>query len=308
MKVLVTGGGGFCGSVLTRHLTAAGHSVVVYDIFQHGIDSILSASGSVECIRGDVRDDQALGQAGKDCDAIIHLAAIVGYPACRENPVVAYDTIVRGTLAASQLATARKIPLIHASTGSVYGKVENLCTEDSPCNPVSEYGKYKLAAEQIVRDDGGINLRLATLCGVSPCMRFDLLPNDFIWRAIKQGYIVIYCGNDRRTFLSVDDAARAYIATLNVAEAIRGETFNVGSEEFNLTKLDLARRIQQQFPFELVEQPVGSDPDLRDYAVNFRRFHAATGFIPQDTLGQVIAAIGRVVKVCPSVGQWRRAM
>jgi nucleoside-diphosphate-sugar epimerase len=311
MRILVTGGAGYVGCVLTRHLLLAGHAVTVVDTFDHGSGPLLHPSpGDFVAERADVADSRVVNRImlSRQIEAVIHLAALVGYPACRENPVLARRTIVDGTRSIADLCFAHRLPLINASTGSVYGAVERLCTEETPCNPQSTYGRLKLEAEKEVEDARGVNLRFATLFGVSPCMRFDLLPNNFVWRAVKSGYIVIYNGNDRRTFLSVDDAARAYLATLAAFPEVSGKTFNVGDVGFNMTKLEMAKAIQAFCPFDLIESGGAADPDCRDYEVNYDSFLSATGFEAIDRLPDVLGQVAQAAKICDSRGPWRLSL
>lgn len=305
MKILVTGGAGFAGVPLVELLLTLGHRVTVFDNFQWGPAPLAHLIGrpNFEVIQGDITNQHAVSAAVGEHDAVYHLAGLVGYPLCKEKPDQSLAINVAGT--ANVAAAAEGKPLIYASTGSVYGAVEDMCDESAPCNPQSEYGIDKLAAERIVLAAGGTALRLATLFGCSPCMRFDLLPNNFVLQAVKRGHLVLYMGSARRTFLHVRDAATAYAAALTNYEACKGQAFNVGDESLNLTKRELAEAIQEQVPFELYESGSGEDPDKRDYAVSYEKFRAATGFRARVQLSEAIAEIVRFAKLVDSRYSWR---
>ena len=197
MKILVTGGAGYIGNCLVRRLLARGDEVTVYDTFDYGVTPALYLQkAGARLIRGDIRDDASLSSAILGHDAVFHLASLVGFPICARKPVEAHKIIVEGTQNVIRAChNAQDIPLLYASTGSVYGQIDDLCTEDTTPNPQSEYGKFKFEAEQSVLSYGGVGLRFATVFGLSPCMRYDLMPNDFCWKAVRDKYIVLYRGS-----------------------------------------------------------------------------------------------------------------
>jgi nucleoside-diphosphate-sugar epimerase len=309
MKILVTGGAGYVGHRLTTRLLNEGHEVTVFDSFLYGVDSSISLiKAGARLIRGDIRDDNAVFSAVLDQDAVFHLAALVGFPVCSRNPTEAYRVIVEGTncLLDNLVAVGSDfIPVIYASTGSVYGKIEVLCSEDVTPNPQSEYGEYKFIAEQAVQKHGGVGLRFATVFGLSPSMRFDLMPNDFCWKAVRDGYVVLYRGSDRRTFLHIDDAVSAYLSTLSCYEACRGQVYNVGDEKLNLTKHALAKTVQSLHGYRLLCEEVGNDPDFRDYEVSYEKFRTATGFVPGVSLEDGLREVVDFASIVDPIVPWR---
>lgn len=269
MKVCVTGGGGYLGTTLVRALIDARHKVSVIDRFDWGTQPLLSAVArshrQVEVHAGDINNPQVLADAVKGCDAVIHLAGIVGYPACDADPVEADCTNVEGTRKVCSAAAGRL--LFFASTGSTYGKVEGrLALESHSVSPLTHYGRDKAAAEALVNRVGGVSFRLATLYGTSCRMRWDLLPHDFARAAALTGVISLYQGSARRTFLHVKDAAQAFVLALK--GGLPSGVYNVGRTHGNVTKLDVARVVQGLTDCQVVEAQ-GEDPDQRDYAVGF---------------------------------------
>jgi nucleoside-diphosphate-sugar epimerase len=278
MRVCITGGGGYLGSMVTRTLLRAGMSVTVLERFDHGTKPLADAVrgiGVVRIVRGDVADPRVTAEAVKDCAAIIHLAGIVGYPACDADPAEAERTNVEGTRVVCQHAAGRL--LLFASTGSTYGTLTTgLATEDLPVSPLTRYGRTKAAGEALVAAAGGMSLRLATLFGVSTRMRWDLLPHDFTRRAVRDRVIPLYEGHARRTFLHVEDAALAFVAALS-GNLPPGEVFNVGRSWLNYTKREVAdmavAAVQSAMPLLtpcVVDIP-GADPDQRNYDVGFAK-------------------------------------
>ncbi|MBM4040463.1 MAG: NAD(P)-dependent oxidoreductase [Planctomycetes bacterium] len=303
MNVLVTGGAGYVGSVLMPMLLGEGHHVVLLERFMWGVKPLLhlASDDRLQIVEGDIRDTGAVRSAAEGCDAIIHLAAIVGYPACAMDPHRAVSTNVEGTRNIVEALGGRK--LIFASTGSTYGKVDGICTEETPIAPLTLYGSSKSEAEKMVTDKGGVGLRLATVFGVSPRMRLDLLVNDFVYQALHNRQIVLYEGHFRRTFLDVTDAARSFVFALNHYDKMKGETFNVGDEAMNYTKREVAKRIGTFVDYYLHEADVGSDSDKRDYEVSYAKIRQL-GYTANTTLDEGIRKLVKVLKHVRITSEW----
>ncbi len=296
--ILVTGGAGYIGSVLTRALLAKGFSVTVLDNFMYRQASLLDccAKRRFHVVRGDCRDERVLTTLLPKADIVIPLAAIVGAPACEVDRVAAVSTNYEAIVTLCKLA-ARSQAIVFPVTNSGYGIGQPgiACTEDSPLRPISLYGETKVKAERVVLDRGNaVTLRLATVFGASPRMRMDLLVNDFVWHAVHDRALVVFEGHAKRNFIHVRDVARAFLHTIDRFETMKDRPYNVGLDEANLSKLELCRVIQRMIPgFVFVEAPVGEDPDKRDYIVSNARIKA-TGFRPQWSLE---AGIRELVKV-----------
>lgn len=273
MKVVVTGGAGYVGSVLVPELLDQGHDVVVFDSLRYGGHALLPLfrHRSFSFVKGDVCDADAVRSVVADCDAVIHLAAIVGYPACRKFPTDARQTNVTGVRTVVDSLSSSQA-LIYASTGSNYGQLDEICTEDSPLNPLTLYGETKTEGEKIALDaPQATALRFATAFGVSPRMRLDLLINDFVRMAVQDRQIIVYERHFRRSIVHVFDMARAIIFALSHIDQMRGSPFNVGHESMNLTKADIAQRLRERVDFYLHFAEIGSDADQRDYEVSYER-------------------------------------
>ncbi len=280
MKILITGGAGYVGSTLIPELLALGHQVTVFDNLMYGGDSLISffRNKNFSFIKGDVRDASAVKSACTGYDAVIHLAAIVGFPACRENPDLAQAVNVGGTKNVVD-ATSKSQIVLFASTGSNYGKLseltEPICTEESPLNPLSIYGKTKTEAENIAMMPGNaVAFRFATAFGVSPRMRLDLLINELVYTAAKQKYLVIYEASFKRTFIHVRDIALSFMFALNNYEKMKGEVYNVGSEKMNASKKEVAELIAKKTGAYLHFADVGEDQDKRDYVVSYKKINS----------------------------------
>jgi nucleoside-diphosphate-sugar epimerase len=296
--ILVTGGGGYIGSILLPMLLQERYKIRVLDLLQRGIDPLLTVllNHDVELIKGDIRDERVLQSALRGVDAVINLAAVVGFPACNSNPIAAQST---NTDAVERLSSMldRTQRFIQASTGSTYGPVMGTCDENTEINPVSIYGKTKASAEKYVLHFGGVALRFATVFGISPRLRLDLLVNDIVYQAVHQKSFAMFEGGARRTFLHSTDAARAIIFALQHYEKMRGVAFNIGDERLNYTKREVAAKIREQFDFHLVEIENGRDEDRRDYAVSYARIKGL-GFSARVSLEDGIAEL---IKVLPFV-------
>jgi nucleoside-diphosphate-sugar epimerase len=289
-RILVTGGAGYVGSVLVPELLNRGYSVRVVDSLMYNHHpSLLTCflDSRFEFRKGDIRDAAFLREALNDVDAIIHLAAIVGEPACRKNPELCYAVNQQGTALLNSLKSPDQ-KLIFASTGSVYGKVEGICTEEVALNPVSDYGISKLAAERIITTRGNyIIYRFATAFGLAHSLRLDLLVNDFVWRALKEKTIIVYEANFRRTFIHVRDMAESLIFAFENFDRMKNNIYNVGHESMNFTKADIAKKIQSKVNFHLHFADFGADPDQRNYEVSYAKIRAA-GFETKISLEQGI--------------------
>lgn len=269
MNITVLGGAGYIGSVLVPKLLESDASkVVVVDNFIYGQNSLSHCCyhPKFEAIKADVRDWEAIKFTVRDADVVIPLAAIVGAPACNQNPTDAQLVNVEHPLRLFKwLSPEQKV--IMPTTESAYGaNTSGECSEGTPINPLSTYAKDKAVVETaLMHRRNGVSLRLATVFGMSPRMRLDLLINDFVWKAAKEGTIVIYEGHYKRTCLHVRDAAAALIHALD----LRSDIYNVGA--FSASKLEICQAIQKQALFRYVEMDSGSDPDQRNYEVSSKK-------------------------------------
>jgi nucleoside-diphosphate-sugar epimerase len=298
-KVLITGGAGYIGSVLAPMLLAEGHHLTIFDSLMYGALPLLgfSVHPRLEIVKGDVRDAPIVARVVKDHDWIFHLAAIVGYPACAADPHLSTTTNVEGTRNVVA-AMGRGQRLIFASTGSTYGKVDGVATEETPIAPLTLYGRNKRDAEMLIRDSGRehVILRFATVFGSSPRMRLDLLVNDFVYQALHNRQIVLFEGYFRRTFLHSTDAAAVYPFAMTHFETMCGKVYNVGDEAMNYTKRDVALKIKDCVDYYLHEAPTGTDPDQRDYEVDYGRLQSL-GFRAKVGLDEGIRELVKILRV-----------
>lgn len=272
MKILVTGGAGYIGSTLCSYLLEKGHYVTVIDSFLFSQNSLNAYynNKNFEVVNLDVRDD-AIIEHLKNKDLIIPLAALVGAPLCnlkkKETIDVNFESIKKivDNLSKDQI-------IIYPTTNSGYGVGETgkLCTEDTPLNPISLYGKTKTDAEKYVSQHiNSVRFRLATVFGCSPRMRLDLLVNDFVFKAVKDSYIVLFEAHFKRNYIHVRDVCRAIMMVINDFDKFKGETFNLGLSTANLSKLELCHEIKKYVQnFEISQNEFGKDLDKRDYIVS----------------------------------------
>ncbi len=304
MKILVTGGAGYIGSVLVPKLLAKGHAVTVVDALRHNFPTLLPVVGApgFEFIRGDVRNLQVMTPLYRDADVIVPLAAIVGAPACDRVPEEATAinlTVIEQMLA--QLSPSQKV--LYPTTNSGYGKTTggSFCTEDSPLNPVSLYGRTKMDAEKAILDwPNAVTFRLATVFGAAPRMRLDLLVNTFVYEAHTRGYITIYEKDAKRNYVFVDDVADCFLYALEHFDAMKGRCYNLGLDEANLSKADLAELVKRHYPkFAVNYNEIHKDPDQRDYIVSNARLKQA-GFAASTTIDAAIPALRRAFEMLPA--------
>jgi len=288
VRILVTGGAGYIGSVLVPALLRAGHSVTVVDSFMYGQASLLDccADPNLTIVRADARDKRVVGELVSSADAILPLACLTGAPICAREPAAATGTNLEAVRMLAE-SMSRDQRLVFPSTNSGYGvgEADIYCDESTPLRPVSLYGRLKVEMESWLLDRGdAVTFRFATLFGTSPRMRLDLLVNDFAYRAVTDRFIVLFEPHFKRNYLHVRDAARAFMHALDNYDAMTGRPFNVGLSDANLSKWELCERIQKRVPdFYFVASDIGEDPDKRNYIVSNARIEA-TGFRPAFTL------------------------
>lgn len=306
-NILVTGGAGYKGSLLIPNLLNLGYKVTLFDNFSWGYKPILhfASNENLKIIKGDIRDKKLISEEVKKHDIILHLAAIVGYPACSSDPDRARSINTTGTKnICDNISNNQK--LVFASTGSTYGKVDGICTEETPINPLSLYGETKWEAEKMVLDKNGIGLRFATVFGISPRLRLDLLINDFVYQAIHNKQIVMFEGYFKRTFLHVIDAVESYIFSINNYEKMAGKAYNIGDESMNYTKKDIAIVIKDKTNYYLHEADFGEDIDKRDYEVSYERIKKL-GFRSSVTIDKGIDELIKVLQPITIINEWRNA-
>lgn len=290
--VFVPGGAGYLGSVLCEHLLEADYRVTVLDNLMYRQHTLfhLCNNPNFDFVFGDVRNEQLVGDLAEKADVIIPLAAIVGAPACDRDPVTTVAIHVdamrnlRKRLSGSQL-------VIYPTTNSGYGTQTGdvFCTEETPLEPISLYGKTKSQAEQEwLEYSNAITLRLATVFGLSPRMRLDLLVNDFTYKAFTDKYLVIFEKDFKRNYIHIRDIADCFIHCIENSQAMIGRPFNVGLDKANLSKEELALKIKEYVPQLYIHfAPIGTDPDKRNYIVSNQRLREA-GFEAKRSLDEGI--------------------
>ena len=285
MKILITGGAGYLGSIMTPHLLGQGHKVTVLDNFLFRQNSLADCchSEDFDIIRGDCRDPETLKPLLKDADVIIPLAALVGAPLCNDDKEAA-ESVNHGAvqMICENVSTEQRIIMPITNSGYGVGEQGKFCTEETPLRPITLYGRTKVAAEEeVLARDNSISFRLATVFGMAPRMRLDLLVNDFVYRAVNDRALLIFEGHFKRNFIHVRDIARVFEHAIDNFDTMKGKPYNAGLEEANLSKLELCAKIQEHLhKFVYVEAAVGEDPDKRDYIVSNQRL-LDTGFETQ---------------------------
>lgn len=292
MRVLITGGAGYLGSVLCEHLLDAGYQITVVDNLLYGQQTLfhLCNNPNFEFVFGDVRDGKLMARLLKNADIIIPLAAIVGAPACDLDPQLATAVNLDAIKLLNKLRSKHQL-IIYPTTNSGYGMKsgEVFCTEETLLEPISLYGKTKTDAEtEILESGNAITLRLATVFGMSPRMRLDLLVNHFVYAAVKDSYIVIFEKDFKRNFVYIRDVAECFLFCIENSQKMVGRPFNVGLDTANLSKEELAVRIKKYLPnFYIHFAEVGTDPDKRNYIVSNQRIKEA-GFVAKHSLEEGI--------------------
>ena len=283
-KVLITGGAGYIGSILTPLLLSEGYKVTVLDNFMYGQTPLLDVCNNpnLSIVRGDVRDQALLKRHATENDILIPLACLVGAPLCDRDPYNA-QLINCDTIKKMNDWKSNDQMLIYPCTNSGYGVGQEgiFCDEKTPLNPISVYGKVKVEAESYLLDKGqSVTFRLATVFGVAPRMRLDLLVNDFVYRAVNDGFIVLFEQHFKRNYLHVRDAAGAFLHTIKNYSKMKGEAYNVGISDANLSKRELCDRITKYVPkFTVMASDLREDPDKRNYIVSNEKIEG-TGFKP----------------------------
>lgn len=306
--VLITGGAGYIGSILTEHLLRRGDKVTAVDTLMYGDHCLFQfcENPNYEFIRGDARDERIVKGLVPKADVIIPLAAIVGAPACAADPHLAKTINFNSVMLANKLRSPSQL-VIYPNTNSGYGTKtgEAFCTEDSPLEPISVYGRTKVDAEMaLLGSENSITFRLATVFGASSRMRIDLLVNHFTYAAVSDRYIVIFEKDFKRNYIHVRDVADCFIYAMENSTKMRGRPYNLGLDDANLSKEQLALKVKEHIPdFYVHFAPIGEDPDKRDYIVSNQRLREA-GFEASRGLD---AGIKELIKAYKTLGRRRYA-
>jgi nucleoside-diphosphate-sugar epimerase len=294
-KILVTGGAGYIGSLLVPKLLDFGYRVEVIDNFMYRQTSLanLFRNPNFDLTVGDVRDDSLLKKSLANSDVVIPLAAIVGAPACAKDPQLA-SAVNKDSMLKLFSMISKSQRVLMPTTNSAYGTgdSENYCDERSPLNPLSLYAKDKVLVEKSLMElDNWTSFRLATVFGISPRMRLDLLVNNFVFRAVTDGFLILFEGHFKRNYVHLVDVCQAFTLGLKNPDSFNKEIFNVGLSEANISKAELCERIKNHIPnFVYLDAPLGTDPDQRNYLVSNAKIESL-GFAPEVSLDEGIAEL-----------------
>ena len=288
MNILVTGGAGYIGSILVPDLLSQGHTVTVLDNFMFKQSSLnhICAHKNFHIVNGDIRKEEVIKPLLKQADVVIPLAALVGAPLCNKDDIAASSTNYHAIGMMLQNVHKSQIILM-PTTNSAYGSGDenNFCTEETPLNPISSYAIAKVAVEQeLMKHENAVSFRLATVFGMSPRMRTDLLVNDLTYRAVYDGSVVLFESHFKRNYVHVRDISRVFTHAINNIDRMKGEIYNVGLSSANVSKMELCEKIKEYIPhFSIMEASIRKDPDQRNYIVSNAKLEA-TGFQTQFTL------------------------
>ncbi len=286
--ILVTGGAGYLGSIMVPAFLDAGYRVTVLDNFMFKQNPLahVCANPDFNVVRGDARDEGLIKSLIKDVDVVIPLAALVGAPLCNNDQIgtvtINRDAVIMLT---KQLSADQRILMPITNSGYGIGEKGKFCTEETPLRPISLYGTTKVEAEAAALERGNaISFRLATVFGMAPRFRLDLLVNDFVYRAVNDRAVVLFEADFKRNYIHIRDVANAFLHGLANFETMKNEPYNVGLSDANLSKRELCEKIREHVPeFVFMEAPIGEDPDKRDYIVSNEKIEA-TGFMPAHSL------------------------
>ena len=296
-NILVTGGAGYLGSTMVPDLLQLGHRITVLDSFMYKQASLnhVCHHQNFSVVKGDIRIESVMAPLIKKADIVIPLAALVGAPMCSQDPVGA-TTINHDAIALMLKLLSKQQMVLMPTTNSAYGTGDknNFCTEESPLNPISLYAKEKVGIEkELLQRENAISFRLATVFGMSPRMRIDLLVNDFTYRAVHDRFVVLFESSFKRNYVHVRDVSRVFQHAIEHFDKMKGQIYNVGLSDANVSKKELCEHIQKQVPdFVFLDAPVGKDPDQRNYIVSNAKIEA-TGFKPIYSLDM---GIGDLIK------------
>jgi len=311
MRVLVTGGAGYLGSVMVPVLLDAGHEVTVLDDLMYGQSSLLGVASrkNFSFVRGDARDERALKGLLPHADAVIPMAALVGAPACERDPVLAESLNLGGVRSLIRLRSPGQM-IVFPTTNSGYGTKNDVeyTTEETALEPISLYGRTKVQAEKELLEVGNVvTLRLATAFGVSPRMRIDLLVNHFVYEAVRCGYVVIYEKDFKRNYIHIDDVAECFAFCLENFDRLKNEPYNVGLDEANYSKGELANLVKERVPhFNVIFSDMANDPDKRNYVVSNAKLRQQ-GFAAHRSVRQGIDELLTAYKMLPDSSLYRNA-
>ena len=287
-NILVTGGAGYLGSIMVPDLLQLGHKITVLDSFMYKQASLnhVCHHPNFSVVKGDIRIESVMVPLIKKTDIVIPLAALVGAPMCSQDPVGATTVNHDAIILMLKLLSKQQMVLM-PTTNSAYGTGDknNFCTEESALNPISIYAKEKVVIEkELMQRENAISFRLATVFGMSPRMRIDLLVNDFTYRAVYDRFVVLFESSFKRNYVHVRDVSRVFQHAIENFDKMKGQIYNVGLSEANVSKRELCEHIQKQVPdFVFLDAPVGKDPDQRNYIVSNAKIEA-TGFKPMYSL------------------------
>ena len=294
-NILVTGGAGYLGSIMVPDLLNAGHKVTVLDnfMFQQASLNHVCNNPNFSIIKGDIRIESVMAPLLKKADVVIPLAALVGAPLCNLDPVGA-TTINHDAITLMIKLLSKQQIVLMPTTNSAYGTGDenNFCTEESPLRPISQYAIEKVGIEkELMQRENAISFRLATVFGMSPRMRIDLLVNDFTYRAVTDKFVVLFESYFKRNYIHVRDVSRAFQHAIANFDKMKGQIYNVGLTEANVSKKELCQVIQRQVPdFTFIDAPIGKDPDQRNYVVSNAKIEA-TGYQASVSLDQGISEL-----------------